>query len=134
MIDDIDRVGLQAELSHATCELNHGPYDQQPHRAVDFLVVPVGEILGNDTAQNHAELVIPICADCAEALQGEEWTLLYCLDCNESQWVLRAVSRLNYRHHIVWIKGCPECGSEFRGIYFSDQDKIAWDLAIAKVA
>ncbi len=132
MIDDIDKLGLQAELVHTVCQLNHGSYDKENHQAVDYLVIPMGEDQGNDTTHSDAEMVIPICHECAEALQGDEWTLIYCLDCGKSHWVLRALSRLNYRHHIIWIKGCPECGSEFRGVYFSDEDEIVWDLAIHK--
>ena len=134
MIDEIDLIALRAELGQATCELSHGPYDHEPHQAVDFLVIPVGKTNENGNKLENSELVIPVCQDCVEALTGDEWTLLYCLDCNESQWVLRAVSRLNYRHHIIWLKGCPHCGEELRGIYFSDEDEIGWDLAMDKVA
>ena len=133
MIDDIDKIGLQADLLHATCQLNHGPLDKEPHQAIDYLVIPVGETQANGTPQTHAELVIPVCQDCVDALQGEEWTLLYCLECNKSQWILRAVARLNYRHHIIWLKGCPECGGEFHGISFNDEKAVAWDLALQQM-
>ena len=133
MIDEIDQIGLQADLIHTTCQLNHGPLDRERHQAVDYLVIPMAENSGNDTAEIRADLVIPICQDCIDALQGNEWTLLYCLDCAKSQWILRAAARLNYRHHVIWLKGCPECGGKFRGIYFNDATDLTWELAGKKI-
>jgi hypothetical protein len=68
-------------------------------------------------------MVIPVCRECVEALQGEEWTLLYCYECNENHWVFRKLARNQYRHHILWLKGCPDCTGEFGGLYFNDLPK-----------
>jgi hypothetical protein len=66
------------------------------------------------------DLVIPVCFDCALALKGDEWTLLYCFECASSRWVCRRLAKNNYRHHILWMRGCPDCTNEFGGLYFTD--------------
>ncbi len=134
MIDDITALGLQAELAHSSCHLNHGPRDLGPHAAVDYLVLPLGKQEAHGTISARSELVIPICKDCLEGLSDEAWTLLYCLDCNESQWVLRQLSRMRYRHNVLWLRGCPKCGGQFGGLSFSDPQPMAWDLLSRRVA
>lgn len=134
MIDEIDALGLQADLAHSHCQLNHGPRDLEPHAAVDYLVLPIGTKDSTGKISNQSELVIPICQDCLEGLRDEAWTLLYCLDCNESQWVLRELSRIRYRHNVLWLRGCPKCGGKFSGLYFSDPEPLPWDLLSRKVA
>lgn len=134
MIDDIDAIGLQADLTHSHCQLNHGARDPKPHPAVDYLVLPIGKIQKDGKSSNHSELVIPICQECLEALNDEAWTLLYCLDCNESQWILRELAKMKYRHNIIWLRGCPKCGGKFGGIYFNDPEPLAWELFSRKVA
>ncbi len=134
MIDEIDVLGLEADLAHSHCELNHGPRDTEPHRAVDYLVLPVGKKHANGTITDKGELVIPVCQECLEGLTDEAWTLLYCIDCNESQWVARQLSKMQYRHNLIWLRGCPRCSAEFGGIYFNDPESVAWDLASRKVA
>ena len=60
-------------------------------------------------------------------LIGEEWTLLYCFECNASRWVNRELAKNSYRHHILWLRGCPECNSAFGGLYFNDAKHAALD-------
>lgn len=134
MIDEIDAIGLQSELAHSHCELNHGRRDTDPHPAVDYLVLPIGTKNSNGKISDQSDLVIPICQECLEGLSDEAWTLLYCLDCNESQWLLREMSKMKYRHNIIWLRGCPKCGGQFGGIYFSDPQSVSWDLLSRKVA
>lgn len=134
MIDEIDAFGLQAELAHSHCELSHGTRDTSPHSAVDYLVLPIGTKDSNGIVSNQSDLIIPICQDCLDGLTDEAWTLLYCLDCNESQWILRDFSRLKYRHNLIWLRGCPKCSAEFGGIYFNDPEPLAWDILSRKVA
>lgn len=125
-MDAIDRIQLLAELDHESCELNHGP---ETHRedfpAADYLVLPVGYHEDSHTEVVVRELVVPVCRDCIEALIGDEWTLLYCFECNSSQWIFRQLAKHNYRHHILWLRGCPECTEEFGGLYFNDFPAIA---------
>ena len=121
VMDEIDKVRLMAELHRDHCSLNHGPGtadDKVP--AADYLVIPFGyeEKEGVEVAER--ELIIPVCFECALALKGAEWTLLYCFECTNNHWVYRSMAKSNYRHHILWLRGCPECSYEFGGLYFSD--------------
>ncbi len=120
-MDAIDKVTMMAELSHDHCSLNHGPGISNEHiPAADYIVMPMGyaEAAGKDIAVR--ELVIPVCFDCALALKGNEWTLLYCFECAESRWVYRKLAKNRYRHHILWLRGCPDCTNKFGGLYFTD--------------
>ncbi|PLX49600.1 MAG: hypothetical protein C0613_06825 [Desulfobulbaceae bacterium] len=134
MIDEIDAIGLQADLAHSHCQLNHGPRDTAPHRAVDYLILPVGRKDTEGRVSEAADLVIPICSACLAALNDEAWTLLYCLDCNQSQWILRELAKMDYRHHLIWLKGCPKCSTRFGGIFFSDPQPLCRELLSRRVA
>lgn len=134
MIDEIDAIGLQADLAHSYCQLNHGPRDTVPHNAVDYLILPVGKQDSQGRVSEAADLVIPICSDCLTGLNDESWTLLYCLDCNQSQWILRELAKMDYRHHVIWLKGCPTCGRNFGGIYFNDSQPLSWERLSRRVA
>ena len=120
-MDTIDKVRLMAELHKDHCSLNHGPNtDNEQFPAADYIIMPFGyeEAEGREVAVR--ELVIPVCFDCARALIGEDWTLLYCFECTNSRWVYRSLAKNNYRHHILWLRGCPDCSNQFGGLYFSD--------------
>ncbi len=121
----IDRLGLLAELDHACCELNHGVGTKcEDYPAADFIVLPFGHPEDMVTAVASRELVIPVCAECLQALMGEEWTLLYCFECGASQWVYRPLAKNRYRHHIMWLRGCPDCTNKFGGLYFNDFEGV----------
>lgn len=121
-MNTIDRVALLAELDGALCELNHKNDPSGVPRAIDFLVVPIGDSEGVVVR----ELTIPICAACARTLADEasDWTLLYCLDCCASQWIARSLARLDYvtnaglTTRVLWLKGCPSCGGRLKGLWF----------------
>ena len=120
-MNEIDRVHLLAELVNERCELNHGPETENIHfPASDFLVLPMG--YAEDSVQEVCvrELVVPVCFDCAQALCGDEWTLFFCIECCSSQWVYRKLAKNRYRHHILWLRGCPDCTYAFGGLYFND--------------
>jgi len=117
----IDKVTMMAELSQDHCSLNHGPdISNEDIPAADYIVIPFGyeETEGIEIAVR--ELVIPACIECVMALKGEEWTLLYCFECAESRWICRKLAKNKYRHHILWLRGCPDCTNEFGGLYFTD--------------
>lgn len=119
----INELVLLSELASedVRCELNHGPgTNDEFYPAVCFIVLPIGQNEGNDIYKQEHELTISVCKECSEALQEDEWTLLFCVTCTSSQWIARQQSKMRYRHHIVWLQGCPECTNEFGGIYFSD--------------
>ncbi len=124
-MNTIDTVQLLADLDGEHCGLNHGPKTRPADfPASDYIVIPFG-----DTKQKEQtvarDLVVPVCLECAQALIGEEWTLLYCFECNASHWVYRPLAKNAYRHHVLWLRGCPECGNKFGGLYFNDADNLA---------
>ncbi len=124
-MNEIDRLQLLSELSHDFCELNHGPDSRkEDHPASDYIVMPFGYAENEITDVAAREMVVPVCLECAEALLGEEWTLLYCFECCSSQWVNRKLAKNRYRHHILWLRGCPHCACEFGGLYFNDLTAI----------
>jgi hypothetical protein len=117
----IDRLELLANLKNEHCELNHGPNtDHEKRPAIDYIVQLIGHDAGGGIEVASREMVIPICADCSEALQGNEWTLLYCLECCGNQWVNREYAKNRYRHSILWLRGCPKCTGKFGGLYFTE--------------
>lgn len=120
-MDECDRIRLLADLEESHCELNHGPNTRrEDFPASDYIVVPFGSS-GEDLSEPvRREVVIPVCFECAQALIGEEWTLLYCFECGDSRWVCREVARNTYRHHVLWLRGCPGCSNVFGGLYFTD--------------
>ena len=127
-MDEIDKLQLLAELDEENCGLNHGPdTHEQDYMATDYIVLPFG-FKKNDIEEIAVrELIIPVCYECALALTRNEWTLLYCVECAQSRWVCRQYAKNQYRHHVLWLKGCPDCSQTFRGLYFHDEDKIVND-------
>jgi len=120
-MDEYDRVRLLAELAESHCELNHGPgTSPQDYRAVNYIVLPLGYKENSIQEVSARELVIPVCGECLQALQQDDWTLLYCFGCCESRWVFRKLAKNRYRHHVLWMRGCPACTNEFSGLYFNE--------------
>ena len=120
-MDAIDKVKMMAELPFDHCSLNHGPgMNNNNIPAADYVVMPFGYKERQDTEVVVRELVIPVCCECVQALKGNEWTLLYCFECAESRWVCRKLAKNCYRHHILWLRGCPDCSNTFGGLYFTD--------------
>jgi len=118
---ETDRLRLLAELVTESCELNHGPETEKiVVSAFDYIVLPFGYNEAEDIEVSVRDMVIPVCFDCAQALMGDEWTLLFCFECCSSQWINRQLAKNRYRHHILWLRGCPECSYEFGGLYFNE--------------
>ena len=91
-MDAIDKIIMMAELSADHCTLNHGPgISNGDIPAADYIVMPLGYKESKATEVSVRELVVPICFECALALKGEEWTLLYCFECTQNRWVSRSV-------------------------------------------
>ncbi|HLD90724.1 MAG TPA: hypothetical protein VI911_06905 [Patescibacteria group bacterium] len=113
-MDAIEKLQLLVELTDAHCELNHGPNTRnEKFPAVDYITIPLGK---DNLVENT--LVVPVCIDCFEGLQSEEWTLLYCMRCGESHWVLQELAKLHYtnmhtmnHYHLIGLDGCPHCAS-----------------------
>jgi len=129
-MDTIDVVRLLSELEGEHCGLNHGPKTKPgDFPACDYIVIPFGDAR-TEICTPDRDLVVPVCQECAQALTGEEWTLLYCFECNASRWVNRRMAKLQYRHHVLWLRGCPDCTKVFGGLYFNDEDNTAIDAAL----
>jgi hypothetical protein len=124
-MNDIDQIRLLADLDEEHCELNHGP-DTNPeeYQATDYLILPIGYREDSIQSVTVREMVIPVCFDCTQALLRDEWTLLYCFECSHSRWVYRPWAKNSYRHHILWLRGCPDCSNEFGGLYFTETDQV----------
>lgn len=129
---EADEIGLWADLSNRFCELNHGPDTKnEDFPAATYIVIPIGFKKGAQTEMMIRDRVIPVCYDCASSLLGDEWTLLYCIECCCNHWIHRDCARMKYRHHILWLQGCHKCtGSvdEFRGLYFNDFPALGGEI------
>ena len=92
------------EISELNCCLDHK--DNIKRQAVEHLCQRFKDKHGQIDM-----LKIPICAECAQALCGDEWVLLYCIYCNRSQWIYRPMAKLQYGKdvHVVWMDICPWC-------------------------
>ena len=124
-MNEIDEIRLLADMTEEHCELNHGPNTiPENYPAVDYIVLPLGYRENSNTEATVREMVIPVCHDCVQALMQNEWTLLYCFECSSSRWVCRRMAKNSYQHHILWLRGCPDCTNEFGGLYFNDEQKI----------
>lgn len=120
-MNEIEKIRLLADLEEEHCELNHGPNTNPgDYPAADYVSIPFGYKENSIKAVTVRELVIPVCYECAQALLHDEWTLLYCFDCSHSRWINRELAKNSYRHHILWLRGCPDCSNKFGGLYFTD--------------
>ncbi len=130
-MDSIDRVQLLADLEETHCQLNHGPGTKpEDFPAIDYIVIPFGYTEGEVREVSVRDLVVPVCRECADALLQDEWTLLYCFECGESRWVFRKLAKNMYRHHILWLRGCPDCSNQFGGLYFNDAPETIKSVAL----
>lgn len=99
---------MRANLDGQTCALKHSKEDpSEKHIAVNYLVQNIGNQFNTITDT----LSIPICQDCVEALQGNNWVLLYCVNCNRSQWVYKRFAKRYYKNseHVLFLTACPHC-------------------------
>lgn len=97
------------ELDGETCGLKHSKDDPaEGHEAVDYLCQKVGD---PKSKTYFYELRIPICQECAEALYDSNWILVYCVNCNKSQWICRRLAKRTYPdgNLIYWLDVCPYC-------------------------
>lgn len=111
-MNEIDQIGLAADLVEERCGLNHVNWKCEDDRAVDVLVIPVGYHESKDVAVIVMELTIFLCKDCAETLQnkGDYWICFYCTACGHSIWATRKQLRKRYSSDTLQLmRYCPEC-------------------------
>jgi predicted RNA-binding Zn-ribbon protein involved in translation (DUF1610 family) len=109
---ELDLLTAQANLDNETCGLKHIKSDPaENHPAVDYLCNRMGYTDPDGNAVADAELRIPVCADCVDALLGNEWILFYCVHCGESQWMLKEKAKNGYPEDtkIIALRSCPIC-------------------------
>lgn len=130
MMDHIAKLALMAELAESHCELNHGPGTRgEDYPATDYIILPLGHRINDCLEKLEREYVVPVCSECALALTRNDWTLLYCLECSNSRWVRRKFAKNSYRHHILWLQGCPDCSNKLGGLYFNDMPALGEKVA-----
>lgn len=55
---------------------------------------------------------IPLCEECARwwATEKSDWVLMYCVDCGESQWIFKPLSKREWNDSkVMWLGGCLKC-------------------------
>lgn len=96
------------ELLNEQCHLKHGPegYDIEIPRAIDYLC----QYFGFTKERSITDLLrIPICGECIQGLYDPNWALMYCITCNNSQWIWKPDSKLEFHTDVVWLDICPNC-------------------------
>lgn len=103
--DTLARLNLENE----TCGLKHSKEDPaENHKAVNYLVQNIGN---PQTGEIFYQLRIPVCEECFNALDDNDWILMYCVNCNKSQWVYKPYAKYQYpsENKIYWLDVCPFC-------------------------
>lgn len=109
---ELDQLLAKANLENEICGLRHTSDDPaKNHPAVDYLCQRMGYKLSEGESVADAEIRIPICKDCIDALYSGEWILFYCLYCGESSWALRGRTKHDFPKDvsIVGFRSCPNC-------------------------
>jgi hypothetical protein len=117
--ESIYKIHALIDLEGEHCHLKHSTEDPaENHPAVDYLCQGFGDKIetndGSIIEVPDSIIRIPICAECVEALLGDEWILLYCVNCNSSQWICRKYAKYPYPPwlHVKWMDECPICFGE----------------------
>jgi hypothetical protein len=93
------------ELSLLHCGLKHSEYDpSENHQAVAYLSQWIKNIC-------DYQVRVPVCQECSEALEDENWILCYCIVCHASQWIFRPWAKRKYPagNLVYWMDQCPKC-------------------------
>jgi len=117
---EFSKIIAYAHLTDRTCELKHSKEDPaKNHPAVDYLCQYLGD---QKTGESNTLLQIPICSECVDAMSDTDWILVYCVNCNESQWIYRPLAKMNYPEGnlVYWLDDCPHC-IEVQDIYSKER-------------
>lgn len=107
--EDLNFILEQAELENETCNLKHSKEDPaENHPAVEYLCQRLGN---KKTDTVYQEIRVPVCLECAEAIDNPNWILMYCIFCFKSQWVYRPFAKYNYPpgNLVYFLDVCPFC-------------------------
>lgn len=121
-----EHLTILSELIGEVCQLNHKNDPDGVPQASNVLVVPIGYKKNDVESVAVREITIFVCEECAESLSNEDdWVLIYCLGCCESQWINKKLSKLSYANHlakkdhkVIWLDSCPHCSEKTRGVWF----------------
>jgi hypothetical protein len=108
----LQEIAALADLDDETCGLKHSKEDpSENHPAVDYLCHMMGITTKDGEEISDAQLRIPVCQECVDALLDNEWILFYCVYCGESQWLLKRLAKNGYSEDtkIIAFKACPNC-------------------------
>lgn len=100
----------KVELHGECCGLKHSEkFPRQEYIATNYLCQQYGV-----DGICDGIISIPVCDECVEALYDENWILFYCVNCNESQWLLRSKAKKEYSKdkNVYFFKKCPHCFKE----------------------
>jgi len=110
-MEETDRLHIMAELEGSNCDLEH--HDKIEHPAVDSIIVPMGFQESEGVYVQDSHFTIFVCEECMKSLcdPNDGWTLMYCLNCNNSQWIFvpYTTNPEKYTQKINWLKKCPKC-------------------------
>ena len=99
---------MELDLLEIKCGLNHGcNYEDNPF-PIDYICQPIGNQKLNI---KEAVLRIPVCASCLASLYSEYQLLMYCVECNSSQWIFLPEAKYVYDKDkkIIFLTACPKC-------------------------
>lgn len=111
----LQEIAALADLDNETCGLKHSKADpSENHPAVDYLCHMMGITTEEGEEISDAQLRVPVCQECVDALLDNEWILFYCVYCGESQWMSRSKAKNNYSDDtkVIAFKACPKCYSK----------------------
>lgn len=104
--EEFQKLTMKVNLDGVKCCLWH---EGKLPDAVDYIIQDVGY-----REEVMARLAIPICQECLEAISSGDWILMYCVNCNQSRWVNKHLTKRLYLYedavnNILWMSRCPEC-------------------------
>ena len=112
--DDVELLHAKAELIDEHCHLQHNEEldPAKDHEAVEYLVQYLG-VTKDDVEEAQDMLMIPICQDCVDGLSDPKWFLMYCITCNNSQWIYRPLwhpaRKPLPKYQVQWVDECHHC-------------------------
>lgn len=119
-MDPINRLAVTASLETQSCGLRHEKL-LITAPAEDCIVLDIGRDDGI-VKEICYQLTIPVCKECLDSIVDGRWLLLYCGDCDKSNWVDRWSPKYQNQYgdnyNLVVLLGCPDCTNQSRGTYF----------------
>lgn len=133
-MDKIDQAGLEANLAAGLdCALSHEGWEPDEPMAIDYIVIDIGKKLNKNQEEVVDHFVIPVCAECHDAMLDDLWTCVYCSECHDSKWIGRPWSKNKLQHDLIISVGCQNCLPEkvkARRVYFINFDRYTGGVIV----